>query len=143
MENLYDQIPDKFKAAFRDFMAERAEPAIVETPRYPWQEEHYPWESYNHYGWRDYSILEHMRGYYDDKIPCPLVVPEGVVYRDLSYSQFEGTFTDDSHTLGLNAWGGGEESPTQIHCRCNRYSGLMIRYEGSLKDALLDIMGRA
>jgi len=121
------------------------------------------WEDYSTYGWQDYDINEHLRGQYvkvrnpewkkgdpsykkydhklDPSTACSLVIPEGVEVKEVSYSEFQDTFSSNKEKVGVNAYGGDKESPTTIHCACGKYSGIMVRWEGSLMEALQSILG--
>jgi hypothetical protein len=140
LANMLDEIPAQHRQAVLGFLAAHAGPVNVTEQQYSWKE--HPWESVSVYGWQDFDITRHIRGR-DSKPPCALIIPDGIELRDVNYSQFQDTFAPNSETIGLNAYGGAAGSDTAIRCTCGRFGGLMIRWEGSLSDILLDVLKRS
>lgn len=150
----------EYREVLRTLIAEKGE-AVQREERYPYDEYHSVWEDYSTYGWRDYYVSDHLRGetkrvkvpgwedlpsyrqYRTEVVPgtgCELVIPEGVEVREVNFSEFQDTCSDNREVVGVNAWGGDAESPTTIHCACGKYTGLMIRWEGSLMDAVTALL---
>jgi len=91
------------------------------------------------YGWHDERAWEHTmerrlaygKHYYGDS--CSWVVPEGVVLREVVYSMFTDTFSDNANEVGV------ECSP--CHCACGKYTDVTLRWVGSLGDLMHAIFG--
>lgn len=91
------------------------------------------WEDYSTYGWQYFAAISHLR-------ECELIVPEEVEIRELSYREFAGTDCDFDHSVGVNMYGGDSEADSSIRCACGEFSGLMMRWRGSLSAALREIL---
>lgn len=122
--------PDDYNDALRAFIAREATPVIPDT-RFDFD----VWESYDQYGWHNTEAKRHIN-------ECGLVVPEGVETREVWFSEFRSTFEDNDDALGVNAYGGDKDSQTNIRCNCGKYTGLMMRWEGSLYDALQELLSK-
>jgi len=123
-------ILDDYNSDLRAFIAREATPVKPDT-----QFDFDVWESYDQYGWHDMEAKRHI----DE---CGLVVPEGAETREIWFSEFRNTFEDNDDALGVNAYGGDKDSETNIRCNCGKYSGLMMRWEGSLHDALQELLNK-
>lgn len=113
----------EYREALRRMLAEKGRPVLLEEPRYSWQQDGDPDDNVSTYGWVDYEIEGHLRGG-----GCSIVIPEGSVVREKSYSQFQDTDTDNKSEVGLNVGG--------CHCRCEMYSNFYVRWTGSVGDAI-------
>lgn len=155
-----DLFTGDYKAALRRLLETGS--AVVQLERGgDYDEWRTVWDDYSTYGWRDYDAADHIRGEFRQvKVPgweelpsyrqttmehvegtgCRLVIPEGVEVREVNYSQFQDTVADNLEVVGVNGWGGDKDSPTNIHCECGEHSGLMIRWEGTLMDAVKAIL---
>ena len=102
--------------------------------------------------WKEVEATWHLlppthpeaRGYRDAAAyfhACPLLVPEGVEIEEVTYSEFGGIDSPEVVTQGVNAYGGREGSVSEIRCGCGRLRGLTLRWEGSLQEALLSVLG--
>lgn len=72
---------------------------------------------------------------------CSIIIPEGVEIQEVSYSEFQDTYSGNLDTVGINAYGGIKGSESEVQCSCGKYRGLTIRFEGSLYSALESILG--
>lgn len=105
------------------------------------------------YGWKDHDATNHVRtptanelkwygaDAHRDIQSCGLYIPRGAQIQEVAYSEFQGTFVDNESHIGINAYGGGKSSETQIRCNCSKYRGLTVRWQGSLQEALTEILG--
>ena len=106
------------------------------------------------YGWKDHDATQHVKSPTARDLAtwgeeecnryfgrCGLIIPAGASVEEVTYSEFQGTFVDNDSTVGINAYGGGRTSETSIHCTCGKYRGLTVRWEGSLRDALMAVLG--
>ena len=123
-------IHEDYKEALRAFIERSATPVVIDkhcTTEI--------WDSYSIYGWQNRDIESHAK-------ECGgIVAPKGIQIREVMISQVEDYFADNSETVGINAWGGEKDSATAIHCVCGKYSGMMIRWTGSLYDAMQGVLG--
>lgn len=135
-----------FRAGLRRLLSEQGQVVQVkdeDRERYPSSPER--WVS--PYGWEDFDATYHVKTpteqeraqwpdvekYYHS---CSLVVPEGSILEEVSYSEFAGTGHEYDESVGINVYGGPEGAPTEVRCSCGKYRGLTVRWQGSLTDAL-------
>lgn len=83
------------------------------------------------YGWVDYDAREHGRN-------CGWEVPAGVILAEVTYSEFTDTEAPNVDSIGINVESSGD---SQIRCMCGRFSGMTLRWKGSLADALQELFG--
>lgn len=121
-------VQDDYKEALRAFLAGSATPVMIDRGY-----SSSIWDSYSIYGWRDITVKDHT----DE---CGLVIPKGVEVREVFFSQFQDSFSDNAEAIGINAWGGDKDSDTTIRCNCGKYTGLMIRWEGSFYEAMQGVL---
>lgn len=114
---------NQIKVGMRKYLAESGKPMKFDEPH---------WEGgppvVSRYGWGDYNAQDHIL-----KDKCRWVVPEGVVVKEETYIQFDGTFTGDKNEVGLNAAG--------CRCECGKYTDVTLRVTDSLGNAIQAILG--
>ena len=64
---------------------------------------------------------------------CGWVIEPGAEVTEEEYTEWGGTFGENTHTIGINV------SPAR--CRCGRYANMTLRYEKGLGAALRDLFG--
>jgi hypothetical protein len=92
------------------------------------------------YGWIDRKAEDHIAGVaYDEKYnvisvdPCGWALPETAELEEGVIDQFEDTFSPNSHHHVINA------SPAS--CKCGKYEGKTLRYDGDLSQFLSFLLG--
>lgn len=120
---------DEYKARVRTFVEQHGKPVEFTEKRYDWQDD----DQVSVYGWTDYDALKHCKpkeGWRGGG--CHWIVPEGATMYERTYSQFEGTFTDNNDEAGVNVKG--------CHCACGKYTDMTLRWVGSVTDMLHSIL---
>ena len=79
------------------------------------------------YGWCDWDAMEHIR-----EDGCAWVVDDGATVEELTYSEFQDTFSGNNDTVGVNV--------TPARCACGKYAGITLRVEGSFGQMLKDVL---
>lgn len=120
---------DDYKALMRDFMARKGKAVDLSPKKYDWEED----DEADFYGWTDWNADQHIRPYDKDTEPCGWVVPEGAVLYERTYAQFTDTFHSAEQEVGINVKG--------CHCRCGKYTDVILRYTGSLGEVMREITG--
>lgn len=144
-ENSYSP---ELRERLRDLVARKGVPVEINEafdPKDPWNFE----SEVSVYGWTDYKAQLHAppaawasgrsrslsrsprRNTYMEIGTCNWVVPEGVVLRERSYSQFDGTGCDNEDEVGINVYG--------CHCECGQYTDMVLRYTASLADTIREL----
>ena len=138
----------EYKAGLRRLLSSKgAAVEISNGERKQWPNSPEMWVST--YGWKDQAATDHFlkvgavaRERYGKRYPeCELIIPEGVELTEVSYSEFQDTFSDNAETVGVNAYGGEKGEETEIRCSCGKFRALTIRFEGTLREALEEILG--
>lgn len=105
------------------------------------------------YGWEDFDATAHLHtptaselALYSDAASfygsCELLIPAGVTLEEVAYCEWAGTGVESDDEVGINAVGGGEDSATEIRCRCGKYRNLTVRWKGSVSDALQAVLAQ-
>lgn len=121
------------KEKMRGFLALKGSPVQFDSPGY------HGAQAVSTYGWFHAEAIEHTlkptksfgNHYYGDG--CLWVVPPGVVLREVTYSLFTDTFSDNKDEVGV------ECSP--VSCACGKYTDMTLRWTGSLGDLMFAIFG--
>lgn len=79
------------------------------------------------YRWQDHRAYEHVHSFRDSPAECQIVIPPHVVIREVRYSMFQDTFSDNADEVGV-------ECPAA--CTCGRYPEFTVRWVGSIGDLL-------
>lgn len=64
---------------------------------------------------------------------CGWIVESGAQVTEDTYTEWGGTFGEDTHTVGINV--------TPARCHCGQYTNMTLRYEKSLSQTLRDLLG--
>jgi hypothetical protein len=128
------KVDEEIKAAMRQFIAERGQKVEFKDPWYEGDTK----EHVGIYGWVDFKAEEHIHPHACRQVDslvreCGWVVPEGTLVKETTYTQFEGTFADNSEEIGINAYG--------CHCKCGKYQDVVLRVTSSLGDAIQALLG--
>lgn len=115
---------DEYKMKMREFMQAHGNPVEFEPKRYDWQSDD---DRVSTYGWTDYEVLQHVR-----EGTCRLIVPEGAVLTERTYSQFTDTNHSNEMEVGVNVSG--------CHCACGAYDNLTVRYVGTVQEVMRHIL---
>lgn len=122
---------DEYRARMREFMEKNGVKVEVQEKRYDWQD----YDEVSPYGWSDHAAARHVRPT-DGGWPgegCHWIVPEGARLYERIYGQFQDTYTDNKHEVGINVTG--------CRCACGRYEDVILRYTGTLADVMQQITG--
>jgi hypothetical protein len=127
------KLTDDQKVKMRAFLQAKGQPVDFREKRYEWD------QPVSTYGWHDNRAMEHTmtptrsygKHYYGDG--CSWVVEPGVVLREVTYSMFTDTFSDNADEVGV------ECSP--VRCECGKYTDVTLRWVGSLGDLMRAIFG--
>ena len=141
-------VSEEFKEGLRSLLTERGQVVHMDQRN---SSSSNPFEQYSEYGWVDYKATVHTQQHFDfahsdDELTeagfarCRLVIPRGAKVAEVAYSEFAGTGYASEQKAGVNAYG-GRSGPKAIHCSCGKYRGLMVRWEGTVEDALRHILG--
>lgn len=65
--------------------------------------------------------------------PCHWILPDNAVVDEVTYFEFDGTFTDSKPNIGLNVEG--------CRCACGKYKDVTLRVEMRLSEAIQTIIG--
>lgn len=114
-----------FLAAVRQFMERHGEPVEIRP------DAEYAWDEVSVYGWRDAKASGHVYPYEGEGCAWRLDPEAELVSR--TYSVFVDTFHGNDDEVGLNM------GPAA--CACGAYTGVTLRYVGSLGDILPRLLG--
>lgn len=106
---------EEYKSRLREFMAIHGRPVRFDE-----------WGSPDFYGWSDYDAFNHG-------MKCDWIIPEGATLEEEYYDEFEGTFVDAAHRIGVNVGG--------VSCKCRKYTNKTLRYSGSFGNLLRGVLG--
>jgi hypothetical protein len=125
------EIEAEYKLKLREFMSKHGAPVQFQEKRYEWQDD----DDVSTYGWHDWDKVwhTHERGSHRLAEGCHWIVPEGAELIERTYSQFNGTFTDNNQEVGINVSG--------CHCACGKYTDVTLRYVGTLTEVLHSLLG--
>lgn len=83
------------------------------------------------YGWQDYEetkkFRRHMKG-------CRVDVGKTRDFDDVSWEEFQGTFTDNHTVYGM---------ATDVTCICGHVKNVKTRYDGRLSEMILGVLAEA
>lgn len=77
------------------------------------------------YGWDNTTVTQHGQ-------KCGWVADEHSEIKEVTYSMFEGTFSDNSDEYGLNLTG--------VRCTCGKFTDVTLRYKGTMFEILQTIL---
>lgn len=91
----------------------------------------YEWDEVSTYGWQLIEANNHIHPYKQQGCQWRLD-PEAVI-TSRTYSMFTDTFSEDQNEVGMNM---GPAS-----CVCGAYTGITLRYVGTLGDIMHRLLG--
>lgn len=106
---------DEYKAAAGRFVLRHGTPRAMED------------DHYLVYGWMADDWRE-MRQHLESHDPASITMG---AFRDVEWSQFENTFTDNNEHHGVEI---------TVTCACGKYTDRVVRYEGTLGEILQGIL---
>lgn len=112
---------DEYRRALRKMVSLKGVPVQLTDP-----DNDVPELRVSTYGWQDFEAWAHAR---QDK--CAWVIPDNAEIAELTYSEFTDTDVPNTHTVGVNI--------TPAACSCGRYTGVTLRVDTSLREALDDM----
>ena len=115
---------EQYKNAVREVLEQRGRPVKFANGGEP---DRWGRKRVSTFGWTNWDVQKHIT-----VGECRWVIPPGSPVTETEYSQFVGTFTDNKEEVGLNVEG--------AHCACARYTGVTLRYVGTLGEILHEIL---
>lgn len=114
-----------FHGAIRVFMERHGE-AVDINP-----DAEYEWDEVSTFGWQHYGAQQHAHPYRAQG--CRWTLAEDATITTRTYSMFTDTYSDNQDEVGINM---GPAS-----CACGTYTGITLRYVGTLGDILPRLLG--